>query len=99
MLSSKLGVCTGKHLATHIRNHYSRPASICIWFFVELAIIGSDIQEVIGTAIAFKLLLNWDLWIGVLVTGLDTLTFLLLQLAGIRKLEAFFMALIMLMAA
>ena len=55
----------------------------------ELAIIGSDIQEVVGSAIAFKILFGWKLWVGCVVTGLDTFTFLLLHVLGTRALEAF----------
>lgn len=64
----------------------------------ELAIIGSDIQEVVGTAIAFKILFNFPLWLGVLLTALDTFSFLALHRFGMRRLEAFFVALISIMA-
>ncbi|EFA85430.1 solute carrier family 11 member 1 [Heterostelium album PN500] len=66
----------------------------------ELAIIGSDIQEVIGTAIAINILSNGviPLWAGVLITAVDTFTFLFLENYGIRKLEAFFCSLISIMA-
>jgi natural resistance-associated macrophage protein len=47
---------------------------------------------VIGTAISIFLLSNRivPLWAGVLITILDTFTFLLLDKYGLRKLEAFF---------
>ena len=47
---------------------------------VEIAIIGSDMQEVIGTAIAIFLLSNKviPLWGGCLITIIDTFTFLFL---------------------
>ena len=35
---------------------YERPSRIILWIMVEIAIIGSDMQEVIGTAIAINLL-------------------------------------------
>ena len=38
------------------RLDYPRPVSLVLWMMTELAIIGSDIQEVIGSAIAIKLL-------------------------------------------
>lgn len=53
----------------------------------------------LGSAIAFQLLFGFPLWVGCLVTGLDTFTFLLLHRYGIRKLEAFFVALIAVMLA
>ncbi|XP_064624837.1 natural resistance-associated macrophage protein 2-like isoform X2 [Lineus longissimus] len=67
---------------------------------IEIAIIGSDMQEVIGTAIAFYLLSDGKipLYGGVLITIADTFTFLLLDKYGLRKLEVFFGILITLMA-
>jgi natural resistance-associated macrophage protein len=67
---------------------------------IEVSIIGTDMQEVIGTAIAIFLLSNRliPLWIGVLVTIFDTITFLLLDRYGLRKLEAFFGLFIAIMA-
>ncbi|XP_030921473.1 natural resistance-associated macrophage protein 2-like [Geospiza fortis] len=67
---------------------------------VELAIIGSDMQEVIGSAIAINLLSvgRIPLWGGVLITIADTFVFLFLDKYGLRKLEAFFGLLITIMA-
>uniref|UniRef100_A0A8C5FRT6 Natural resistance-associated macrophage protein 2-like n=1 Tax=Gadus morhua TaxID=8049 RepID=A0A8C5FRT6_GADMO len=73
---------------------------IILWLMVELAIIGSDMQEVIGCAIAFHLLSvgRIPLWAGVLITIVDTFVFLFLDKYGLRKLEAFFGVLITIMA-
>lgn len=97
ILAARLGVVTGKHLAQLIRQNYSRKLSFVIWLFSQLAIIGSDIQEIIGTAIALKIIFNFSLWIGVLITATDTFVFMFLQQYGIRKIEAFFMTLIAVM--
>uniref|UniRef100_A0AAX7TVV6 Solute carrier family 11 member 2 n=1 Tax=Astatotilapia calliptera TaxID=8154 RepID=A0AAX7TVV6_ASTCA len=72
---------------------------IILWVMVELAIIGSDMQEVIGCAIAFNLLSSGriPLWGGVLITITDTFVFLFLDKYGLRKLEAFFGFLITIM--
>jgi natural resistance-associated macrophage protein len=66
---------------------------------IEIAIIGADMQEVIGTAIAFTLLSSGKipLWAGVLITVVDTLSFLFLDKFGFRKLEFFFCLLIAIM--
>ncbi len=45
-LSARLGVVSGKHLAVVCREGYSRSVSIILWIMMELAIIGSDVQEV-----------------------------------------------------
>uniref|UniRef100_A0A8C4DQ00 Solute carrier family 11 member 2 n=1 Tax=Dicentrarchus labrax TaxID=13489 RepID=A0A8C4DQ00_DICLA len=73
---------------------------VILWLMVELAIIGSDMQEVIGCAIALNLLSvgRIPLWAGVLITITDTFVFLFLDKYGLRKLEAFFGFLITVMA-
>eukprot|EP00116_Pleurobrachia_bachei_P004269 sb/3464531/ len=99
-LSARLGVVTGKHLAEVCRDEYPGKARIPLWIMVEIAIIGSDMQEVIGTAIAYLLLSNGriPLYVGTLITVCDTFLFLLLDKYGLRKLEAFFGFLICVMA-
>uniref|UniRef100_A0A5K3EL99 Natural resistance-associated macrophage protein 1 n=1 Tax=Mesocestoides corti TaxID=53468 RepID=A0A5K3EL99_MESCO len=99
-LAARLGVVTGKHLAEICYEEYPRPVRIILWIMVEIAIIGSDMQEVIGTAIAINLLSmgKIPLWGGVLITIGDTLTFLLIDNYGLRKLELFFGFLISVMA-
>ncbi|KAK7093057.1 metal transporter nramp1 homolog [Littorina saxatilis] len=99
-LAARLGCVTGMNLAEVCRQEYSTVPRICLWIMTEIAIIGSDIQEVVGSAIAISLLSNHTipLWAGVLITGVDTFTFLFLETAGLRKLEAFFGALITTMA-
>lgn len=99
-LSARLGVVTGLHLAEICYRQYPKIPRVLVWIMVEIAIIGSDMQEVIGTAIALYLLSNKaiPLWGGVLITVVDTFTFLLLDRYGLRKLEAFFGFLISVMA-
>ncbi|KAI8989532.1 natural resistance-associated macrophage protein-domain-containing protein [Pilobolus umbonatus] len=99
ILSARLGVVTQNHLAQLIRKNYTRPASVAIWLFTQVAIIGSDIQEIIGTAIALKILFHLKLWVGVLITASDTFLFMWLQQYGVRKIEIFFMTLIGVMIA
>ncbi|CAH1774872.1 unnamed protein product [Owenia fusiformis] len=100
LLAARLGVVTGMDLATVCRMEYKTVPRIVLWLMMEIAIIGSDIQEVIGSAIAINLLSNHlvPIWAGVLITGVDTFTFLFLETTGLRKLEAFFGALITTMA-
>nr|CAH8822596.1 unnamed protein product [Trichobilharzia regenti] len=99
-LAARLGVVSGRHLAEVCYDEYPTPARIILWLMVEIAIIGSDMQEVIGTAIAINLLSAGyvPLWAGVLITILDTFTFLFLDKYGLRKLEMFFGFLITVMA-
>ncbi|XP_034054344.1 natural resistance-associated macrophage protein 2-like isoform X2 [Gymnodraco acuticeps] len=99
-LAARLGVVTGMHLAEVCNRQYSTVPRVMLWVMVELAIIGSDMQEVIGCAIALNLLSvgRIPLWAGVLITITDTFVFLFLDKYGLRKLEAFFGFLITVMA-
>jgi len=97
-LAARLGVVTGRHLAQLCRYEYSRPVALLLWLATECAIIGSDIQEVVGSAVAFQVLFGWPLWIGCVLTVFDAFTFLLLSKLGMRVLEAFFCSLIGVMA-
>uniref|UniRef100_A0A7N8XIE3 Natural resistance-associated macrophage protein 2-like n=1 Tax=Mastacembelus armatus TaxID=205130 RepID=A0A7N8XIE3_9TELE len=98
-LAARLGVVTGMHLAEVCNRQYHTVPRIILWLMVEVAIIGSDMQEVIGCAIAFSLLSSGriPLWGGVLITIIDTFVFLFLDKYGLRKLEAFFGLLIAIM--
>ncbi|XP_071667004.1 natural resistance-associated macrophage protein 1 isoform X3 [Patagioenas fasciata] len=99
-LAIRLGVVTGKDLGEICYLYYPKVPRVLLWLMIEIAIIGSDMQEVIGTAIAFSLLSagRIPLWGGVLITIVDTLFFLFLDKYGLRKLEAFFGILITIMA-
>lgn len=94
----KLSVLTGYFL--FCRKHYPRPARLALWLMTEIAIIGSDIQEVIGSAIAILLLTNGrvPIWAGVLITAADSFAILLVERLGVRLLEAVFGGLIGVMA-
>jgi natural resistance-associated macrophage protein 2 len=94
ILSARLGVVTGRDLAVLCREQFPKPISLVLWVMTEVAIIGSDIQEVIGTAIAFKILFGFPIWLGAIITILDTFTFLFIHACGVRKLEAFFAVLV-----
>ncbi|KAK9049746.1 hypothetical protein SSX86_031285, partial [Deinandra increscens subsp. villosa] len=100
LLSARLGVATGRHLAELCREEYPNWAGKLLWIMAELALIGADIQEVIGSAIALKILTNGflPLWAGVLITAFDCFIFLFLENYGVRKLEALFAVLIAVMA-
>ena len=97
-LAAKLGIVTGLDLAQACRAHYSPPVRMALWVLCELAIIACDLAEVIGTAIALQLLFGIPLVWGVVLTALDVLIILLLQQRGFRKLEAFIIALLIIIA-
>ncbi|HEX7158142.1 MAG TPA: Nramp family divalent metal transporter [Edaphobacter sp.] len=93
-LALKLGIATERDLAQACREHYSRPVTIGLWIFAEIAIAACDLAEVIGSAIALQLLFGLPLIVGVLITSLDVLLILLLEHRGFRYIEALVMVLI-----
>src|SRR5512132_701228 len=70
-LSARLGIATGRDLAQACRDSYSRPVGIALWLACESAIIACDLAEVIGTAIALKLLFRIPLALGAIITAAD----------------------------
>jgi manganese transport protein len=97
-LAAKLGIVTGLDLAQACRAHYSPPVRIALWVLCELAIVACDLAEVIGTAIALQLLFGLPIVWGVCLTALDVLLILYLQQRGFRRLEAFVVALLVIIA-
>ena len=93
-LSAKLGIVTGRDLAQACRESYSRPVAIGLWVVCEIAIAACDLAEVLGSAVALKLLFGLPLIAGVLITALDVLIVLALQGRGFRLIEAFVITLI-----
>ncbi|MGA2097456.1 MAG: Nramp family divalent metal transporter [Candidatus Acidiferrum sp.] len=93
-LSAKLGIASGRDLAQACREHYSRRTSIVLWIVCEIAIAACDLAEVLGSAVALKLLFGLPLLAGVIITGLDVLIVLALQGRGFRIIEAFVVTLI-----
>lgn len=97
-LAVRLGIATGRDLAQACRDHYSKPVNIALWLVCEAAIIACDLAEVIGTAIALQLLFGIPLIAGALITALDAFLLLLLMNRGFRFLEAFVIALLIVIA-
>src|SRR5437763_180029 len=98
-LSAKLGIVTGRDLAQACRESYSRPVAIGLWVVCEIAIAACDLAEVLGSAVALKLLFGLPLLAGVLITALDVLIVLALQGRGFRLIEVFVVTLIATIAA
>src|SRR5947208_5971100 len=98
-LAARLGIVTDRDLAQACRATYSPPVNFLLWIACELAIIACDLAEVIGTAIALKLLFGIPLIGGALIAALDAFLLLLLMNKGFRFLEAFVIALLIVIAA
>lgn len=97
-LSAKLGIVTGRDLAQACRESYSKPVAIFLWIVCEIAIAACDLAEVLGSAVALKLLFGLPLLAGVLITALDILLILALQGRGFRVIEAIVVTLILTIA-
>src|SRR6202790_156595 len=93
-LSAKLGIATGRDLAQACREHYSRRVSFVLWIVCEIAIAACDLAEVLGSAVALKLLFGLPLLAGVIITAFDVLIVLALQGRGFRLIEVFVVTLI-----
>jgi manganese transport protein len=98
-LSAKLGIASGRDLAQACREHYSPRTGIFLWIVCEIAIAACDLAEVLGSAVALKLLFGLPLLAGVLITAFDVLIVLALQGRGFRLIEAFVVTLIATIAA
>ena len=77
-LTARLAIASGRDLAQACRDAYPKPIAHMLWLLAELAIIATDIAEVVGTAIGLNLLFGIPLELGVVITALDV--FLILWL-------------------
>lgn len=93
-MAAKLGIVTQMDLAQAIRARTSKQLGIVLWIITELAIMATDIAEVIGAAIALYLLFDIPLVIAVFITVFDVLLLLLLTKIGFRKIEGIVVCLI-----
>lgn len=93
-LCARLAVASGRDLAQACRDAYPRWAAWPLWVLAEVAIIATDVAEVIGTAIGLNLLFGIPLEIGVILTALDVFLILYLQKLGFRYLEALIITLL-----
>jgi manganese transport protein len=93
-MSARLGVVARRDLAQASRELYPPAVNYFLYFLAEIAIAATDLAEVLGMAIGLKLLFNMPLMWGVAISIFDTFLMLMLMRWGIRKLEAFIIALI-----
>jgi manganese transport protein len=94
-LSARLGIVRGRDLAQANRETYPKYINYALYGLAEIAIAATDLAEILGMAIGIQLLTGLPLIWGVSITVLDTFLFLLLQRLGMRKMEAFIIALVM----
>jgi len=93
-LCTRLGIGAGRDLAQACRDAYPRWLAWPQWFLAEIAIVATDLAEVIGTAIGLNLLFGIPLEIGVIITALDVFLILAMQALGFRWIEIFVVAML-----
>ncbi|KAK8448612.1 hypothetical protein SEVIR_7G063400v4 [Setaria viridis] len=98
-LAAKLGIITGKHLAELCMREYPKYVKYGLWLLIEVGVIAATVPGVLGTALAYKILLHIPFWAGVLICGASTFLILALQSCGVRKMEFIGVIFILIMAA
>ncbi|KAJ1391079.1 NRAMP family, partial [Ochromonadaceae sp. CCMP2298] len=99
LLAVKLAIASEMDLAQACRKHYPPALLTVLWAVAEVAIIATDLAEVLGSAIALQLLFGWRLEVGVLVTVADVAIVFLAQGSRIRVIEVFVLLLILVIVA
>ncbi|MBA2248895.1 MAG: Nramp family divalent metal transporter [Chitinophagaceae bacterium] len=97
-LSARLGIVRGRDLAQANREAYPKYVNFMLYILAEVAIAACDLAEVLGMAIGIQLLTGLPLVWGVSITILDTFLLLYLQRMGMRKMEAFIIGLVAVVA-
>lgn len=87
-MAGRLGMVTRMDLAQAIAYHSPKPLRYALWVMTELALMATDLAEVIGAGIALHLLFGWSLLFSILITVFDVFILLLLMRLGFRKIEA-----------
>ncbi len=93
-LCVRLGIGAKMDLAQACRAIFKKPLAVMLWLLAEVAMIATDVAEVIGSAVALNLLFGLNKVAGVVITGLDVLLLLGLMKFGFRKLEALIIVLV-----
>ncbi|MFJ4185193.1 Nramp family divalent metal transporter [Kitasatospora sp. NPDC089509] len=83
-LSAKLGLATGLDLASLCRQRYPRTVVVGLWVTAELAVLATDLAEVIGGVIALGLLFGTPPLLAALITCGVSFALLALHSRGIR---------------
>lgn len=98
-LCVRLGMASGRDIAQLCREYFHPRVNFLLWVFAQIAIIACDFAEVLGTALALKLLFGLPLVFGIAITALDTVIVLMMQGKGQLHVEKFVAVLIMIIGA
>ena len=81
-LAAKLGMVTGKSLAEHSSERFPGVGRLLLWAQAELVVIMTDLAEIVGGAIALKLLFGMPFMAGAVCVTLFSLVVLALKVRG-----------------
>ena len=93
-----MGIVRGRDLAQANRETYPRFVNFYFISLQKSQYAATDLAEVLGMAIGINLLTGLPLIWGVAITVFDTILLLFLQRLGMRKMEAFIIALVAIVA-
>ena len=86
-LTAKLGLATGRDLATLCRERLPRPVTRGLWLQAEAVAIATDLAEIVGGAVALHLLFGVPLPVGGVITAVVAFVLLAAQSRGHRPFE------------
>lgn len=86
-LSAKLGLVTGRSLPELLGERLPRTGRILYWVQAELIAIATDLAEIIGGALALKILFDVPLLLGGVIVGAVSMAILSLQRGGQWRFE------------
>ena len=93
-LAAKLGIATGKNLAEHCAEQFSKPITFGLWITMEVSAMASDLTGFIGATVGFNLLFGIPVWSAGLLTAAAIFLILGLERFGFRALETTIAALV-----
>ena len=93
-LSAKLGIASGRGLARVCRDELPRPVALALWGIAEVVAMATDLAEVLGASIGFRLLFGIPLLPAALLTGAFAFGVLYLHRYGHRPIEYVIMAMV-----
>lgn len=98
-LAAKLGLVTGSSLPELLGDRLGRGARLLYWGQAELVAAATDLAEVIGGALALRILFGLPLFVGGLITGVVSMALLGVQSRrGQRPFEFVVLALLLVIA-
>jgi manganese transport protein len=98
-LTAKLGLATGRDLATLCRERMPRPLTWLLWLQAEAVAIATDLAEIVGGAVALNLLFGVPLPVGGGITAVVAFVLLAAQSRGHRPFERVIAGLLLVIGA